>query len=324
MMWALGVIGGIIGLVAISHLVEVLRPKPRPSATLIWAPDIAVQYVTVAGMTLRYIAAGTGEPVVLLHTLRTQLDMFQKVIPELSRRCRVYALDFPGHGFSDIPVAEYSVELFVRATSAFLAALDIVGATIVGESIGGTVALLLAARHDVHVREVVAVNPYDYDGGRGLRRSSAIANLLFAVNDTPVLGGTLMRLRSYLLLKHILRGGVANHAALPNELAHEIYRVGNRPGHYRAFMSLIRHWPEWARAREEYARITVPVLLLYGDRDWSRPDERESTRRAIPGARTTVVKGAGHFLSLDAPRELLDAVLGQVGRHSSGKSATDR
>src|SRR5207244_11945794 len=118
---------------------------------------------------------------VLLHTLRTQLDMFQRVVPPLACRFRVYALDYPGHGYSAIPGAEYTPDFFVASVAGFLEALQIRGAVVVGASMSGTIALLRATRHHPSVRRVVAVNPYDYDGGRGVRRSSAIANLRFAL-----------------------------------------------------------------------------------------------------------------------------------------------
>jgi pimeloyl-ACP methyl ester carboxylesterase len=50
-------------------------------------------------------------------------------------------------------------------------------------------------------------------------------------------------------------------------------------------------------------------MLVYGERDWSRPDEREANHRAIPGAQMTIVKDAGHFLSLDAPDALIQHIL---------------
>src|SRR5437867_3570102 len=131
MMWALALVSGMLGLVAMSYAVEAVRPSPSPPATPAWAPDIPVQYVTVAGMKLRYVATGAGEPVLLLHTLRTQLDMFQRVIPELAKHFRVYALDFPGHGYSDIPDVEYSPELFINGAAGFLDQLDITNALVV-------------------------------------------------------------------------------------------------------------------------------------------------------------------------------------------------
>ena len=75
-------------------------------------------------------------------------------------------------------------------------------------------------------------------------------------------------------------------------------------------MSLVRHWRSWERARVEYAQVDRPALLIYGDHDWSRADERESDRRAIPGAGLRIIKDAGHFLSLDAPEEVMQAVVG--------------
>ncbi len=292
-----------------SYLVEALRRRPSTPPRLEWAPDIPVRWVEIGGSRLRYIVAGSGPPVVLLHTLRTQLDIFQKVIPALSRRCQVYALDYPGHGYSDIPDAEYSPELFVRAVRGFLDTLDITEAVVVGESIGGTIGLLLAARHHRGVRAVVAINPYDYDAGRGLRRSSSLANLLFGLNGVPIIGATVMRMRSYPVENHIFQGGVRRKGSLPPGLTREMHAVGNREGHYLAFMSLVGHWPEWEEVRAEYGNIGVPVLLLYGDHDWSRGAERDADRQAIPGARMQIVPEAGHFLSIDAPDEMVRNVL---------------
>jgi pimeloyl-ACP methyl ester carboxylesterase len=269
-----------------------------------WAPDTPIEYARVNDMNIRYVKVGQGPPLVLLHTLRTQLDMFQKVVPALTRHFEVYALDYPGHGFSDIPKVEYTAEFFISSVAGFLDRVNIEHAVVVGESIGGTIALVLAARHNPRVERVLAVNPYDYDGGRGLRRSSGLANLVFGLNDVPVVGATVTRFRQHRIFERIMEGGVFHREALPPELLREIYNVGNRPHHYQAFMSLVAHWAEWEKARAEYNQIDVPVLLVYGDHDWSRPEERKANQRAIPGARLTIVKDAGHFLALDAPEAL--------------------
>jgi pimeloyl-ACP methyl ester carboxylesterase len=301
-------VGLLLAPVPVSYLVEAFRIEPIAPEHLTWAPDISIRYIDVDGVTLRYIATGNGQPLVLLHTLRTQLDMFQKVIPELAKRFRVYALDYPGHGYSDIPKAAYSADFFVAAVAGFLERLDIKDALVAGESIGGSIALLLAARHNPRVQRVVAINPYDYDAGRGLRRSSALANVLLGLNDVPILGATVMRLRQYPIMKKIFEGGVYRKDAIPSTLMRELYQVGNRRGHYRAFMSLVHHWPDWERASAEYGNIDCPTILMYGDHDWSRVDEREADARMIPGTKTRVVKDAGHFLSLDVPDEVVRAI----------------
>jgi pimeloyl-ACP methyl ester carboxylesterase len=93
----------------------------------------------------------------------------------------------------------------------------------------------------------------------------------------------------------------------------EMYRVGNRPRHYRAFISLLRSAPSFELARQDYGRVRVPVLLIYGDGDWSRPSERERTRSLIPNAVMKMVGGAGHFLPLDRPRELSQLIVEFAG-----------
>jgi pimeloyl-ACP methyl ester carboxylesterase len=301
---AVGVIGA---LVLVSFAVEAMRsPPPRPEY-LAWAPDIPIRYVTIDGLRIRYIAAGEGPPLVLLHTLRTQLDIFQKVLPELAREFTVYAVDYPGHGWSDIPQADYTPEFFTRFTTGFLESLGIQGALVAGVSIGASIPLLMAAERNPRIRAIVSINPYDY-GKRGVDRANAVAKIIFTLAPIPVVGDTVMRLRNPLVEGKILEGGVASPRALPPAFRDEVFTVGQRPGHYRAFLNLIRHMPLWRTTHEAYGRIQVPVLLVYGDRDWSREAERQQTLREIPGARLVMVEHGGHFLPLDRP----DAVVQHI------------
>lgn len=294
----------LFGCVLLSMVVEALRSAPRVPEKLGWAPEIPIRYATVKGQRLRYIKVGQGPSLVLLHTLRTQLDIFQKVVPTLAQRFTVYALDYPGHGYSDIPKLDYEPKLFVDAVVGFLDELDIRDATLAGISIGGTIALLMAAQHNPRVKKVVAINPYDYGRGGGVRRSSPVANLIFGLGTIPVLGDTVMRFRNRIVERPIFEGGVAEPGAIPAQLLEELYLVGTRPGHYKAFLSLLRNAHKWDEAHAQYPNVKAPVLLVYGEHDWSRPSEREITLRGIPGATLQTVAGGGHFLSLDRPREV--------------------
>ncbi len=294
--------------VGVSLVVERLRRPPVPPATLSWDPAIPIQYLTVSGLKVRYIRTGAGPTLVLLHTLRTQLDIFQKVIPALAREFTVYAVDYPGHGWSDIPETEYTPEFFARFTAGFLDALDLPDVLLAGVSIGASIPLLLAGERNPRVRAVVSVNPYDY-GQRGADRANLVARILFTLAPIPVIGPTVMRLRNRLVEGRVLEGGVATPTALPPAFREEVFRVGERPGHYQAFLNLIRNMPLWRKTHAVYGRIQVPVLLVYGDRDWSRPAEREATRTEIAGARLVLVENGGHFLTLDRPEAVVEHLL---------------
>src|SRR6185436_8192476 len=110
----------LILLVIVSFGVEALRQRPNAPTTLYWAPKTPIQTATIGGNTIRYIKTGSGPKLVLLHTLRTQLDIFEKLVPLLSKSFTVYALDYPGHGFSDIPKTDYDPDLFVKSVEGFL------------------------------------------------------------------------------------------------------------------------------------------------------------------------------------------------------------
>jgi hypothetical protein len=77
--------------------------------------------------------------------------------------------------------------------------------------------------------------------------------------------------------------------------------VGNRPGYSAAFISLLRNTASWQIATAKYAAIAVPVRLVWGDEDWSRPSEREQDGKAVAGehAPTANVAEVAAFLASD-------------------------
>jgi pimeloyl-ACP methyl ester carboxylesterase len=298
----------IAGPVLTSLVIEAMRTVPNRPEALSWAPDLPIQYILIDDIQLRYVKSGHGPPLVMLHTIRTQLDIFQKVIPELAKTFTVYALDYPGNGWSDIPATDYTPAFFVDIVGKFLDEHRIQNATLAGISIGGTIALLLAAHRHPGVARVVAINSYDYAKGRGATRGNFVSWLILTLARVPVLGETVMRLRNSRVERKIIKGGATKPDALPESLLREMYEAGCRRGHYRAFLNLLRNAHKWEEALAEYGQISVPVLVVYGETDWSRELERRATVERIPGAKLEVVKRGGHFLSLDRPQDVIRLV----------------
>jgi pimeloyl-ACP methyl ester carboxylesterase len=202
---------------------------------------------------------------------------------------------------------DYTPQLFTGFVAGFLEELEIEAALVAGVSIGATIPLLLAAEGNARVRGIVSINPFDY-GKRGADRANAVAKIVFTAGWIPLLGETVMRLRNRLVEGKILEGGVASSEALPTGFREEVFTTGERRGHYQAFLNLIRHMPLWRKAHHVYGRVRVPVLLVYGDRDWSRHDERQQTLSDIPGARLVTVESGGHFLPLDRPEAVVQNI----------------
>jgi len=259
----------------------------------------------VNGAAVRYQRRGDGRPVVLLHPLRMQLEYFDPLYNELGDAdVELIAVDLPGHGHSGAPAVDYTAPYFTNAVEALLDSLNVVDAIVVGESIGASIGLGLAARHCSRVAGIVALNPYDYGRWGGIRRSSTTGNIVFTTMLLPVIGPVVAQAGTKGVLRRVLDGGLYDHRHLSPQLVDELYQSGRRPGHGRALRSLSRNWQSWICARDRYPAIQIPVTLAYGDHDWSNHDEREANCRVIPTVRSTTIRDCGHFSCLDKPADV--------------------
>lgn len=263
-------------------------------------------------LTLRYFKSGNGAPMVLLHTIRTQLDYFQEVMPTLAQHYTVYAVDLPGHGYSSIDTkASYDEPYFRRAIIAFIEKLNLSDVTLVGESIGGVIALTVAAQLPDRIKAVVASNPYDYETryGDGLRRGNFIANFIIGNFGIPVIGAIFAALENRFLLGLVLGGGLRQKRKMPPELLTEFNRVGFRKGYRYVERKTFASWRSWGKVGSYYSAVKAPVKLIYGEYDWSTIAERERTAKELGEIKITTIPDTGHFAFVDNPQKLIEIIL---------------
>ena len=274
-----------------------------------WCKGGHISHVVLrGGACVRYLRVGGGPPLVLMHTVRTQLDHFQLVIPQISDAFTVYAVDFPGMGWSDIvPGASYQEPALRAAIVTVVEELDLSDLTLAGESMGATLALTASVDLGGRVRRIVALNTYDFAGG--VKRASLFARLVAGSIEAPVVGPMVARLENRHILGGVLRGGLQDTRHLPDHYLDELGRVGRRPGYPMVARAILRNLDSLIAARDRYARINVPVTLVYGDHDWSRPSDREASIESVPGADHIVLRDTGHFASLEAPDQVARILL---------------
>jgi pimeloyl-ACP methyl ester carboxylesterase len=249
---------------------------------------------------LRYLTGGSGAPLVMLHTVRTQAEHFGHLIPLVQDRYTVYALDLPGMGYSQIvPGASYQEPAMRAAVKRLVTQLDLRDVTLLGESMGAVLALTTAADLPGRVRRVVAVNPYDYAGG--IARSSLLARLIVTGVLAPGVGPVLAGLEPRPVMRAVLSGGVVDTTALRADYLDELLKVGRRPGYPAVARAVYANLPSLVAARSRYPDVSAPVHLIYGEKDWSRPSDRQANRQLLPAAAFTQVPDAGHFIALERP-----------------------
>lgn len=275
-----------------------------------WWADQQPEFLSLTpdGPKVRYLRAGEGPTLVLLHSIRTQLDLFQRVIPKLTGHFTVYAFDYPGFGWSDIvPGADYRQSAMCEHVVKFIERLELREITLVGESMGATLALTAGAGLGNRVRQVVAFNPYDYLPG--VERANLLASILIKSVRAPGIGPWFAAMESPTSLAGILKGGFHDPRNLPPDFIDELMKSGKRSGYSDVARAVYRALPSYLAARSHYPQIEAPVTLVYGDHDWSHPVEREANRSLIRHAKMIVLKDTGHIASLDSPDEFARIVI---------------
>jgi pimeloyl-ACP methyl ester carboxylesterase len=278
-----------------------------------WCGTGEITFLTLSsGTRLRYLKVGTGPLLLLLHTLRTQLDYFQRLIPKLTSHFTVYAVDLPGLGWSDIlPGVSYEEPAVRTAVVEFVEKLDLKDLTLAGESIGATLSLTTSTQLDRRVRNIIALNTYDYP--EGVERANLIASIAVKAMRVPVLGLLPSKLENALILRGVMRGGFFDPSKFPEGFLAEQLRSGRRPGYAQVECGYFRALPSYVVARNLYSRINVPVTLIYGDHDWSKPHERDEVAQLVQGSRRITLTQSGHFGSLEHPDEIANIVIEAAG-----------
>jgi len=270
-------------------------------------------------VSLRYQKSGNGPPLVLLHTIRTQLEYFRSLAPLLAENFTVYAVDMPGHGFSSVDTTQQYDEPYLRwGIVEFLKSLDLRDVTMVGESIGAVVALTVASEGPERIKAVYAFNPYDYETryGDGIRRGNGFANVIIGSLQIPVFGAIGAAIANASILGKIMAGGYADPRKMPADLIAIFDKSGRNANFHYAERKVLAGWRSWSQARERYSKVKAPVTLVYGDSDWSRIPERARTKELLGNSHFFTLKNSGHFSSVENPQDVARIIL-------SGSSRTE-
>ena len=273
---------------------------------------VEAQPVEIDGLPIRYLAAGEGPPLVLLHGAGDNSLDWRWVIPDLAATHRVYAPDLPGSPDSARPDAAYSPAFFERFAVGFLDALGIGRATFVGNSLGGLIALRLALSEPARVTALILVD----SAGLG----SAV-NPAFTSVNVPLLGEAAMPFwrtrsgayqrawgRTALLFTHPPR-------SVPREWLAEQCRLARLPGYLEAHLTALRALVGPFGQREvmvdRLGLLETPTLVVWGERDrvFPRSQAKRSVARLRDGS-LALIPDCGHIPHVECPDRFLGALDG--------------
>lgn len=230
----------------------------------------------INNLNISYQVAGEGDVVILLHGWGGEAASFQPVFEWLSASHKVYALDLPGFGKSEIPPTAWNTSDYAHFVVAFLETFRIPKAHLIGHSFGGRISIIVSAEHPEKVDKLILVD----SAGLKPRRTAKY----YIRVGTAKIGKQLRRFGKYGSL-------VAN--TISKRAGSKDYQEA---GEMRATMVKVVNQD----LRSLLPQIAASTLLIWGENDTDTPVAfGQIMEKEIPDAGLVVLKEAGHFSYLD-------------------------
>lgn len=295
---------------AVLSTAAVAAPATSPAATGAAAaaatPPVRSGRSAINGVDYYYEIRGKGEPLLLLHGGLGSIDMFGPVLESLVAGREVIAVDLQGHGRTALGDREFRLEDMGDDMAALVRKLGYAQVDVMGYSLGGGVAFRMAAQNPAQVRRLVMVSTAFSD--EGYFADVRVQQNALTAAMAPMMAGTPM---------------YVSYAAVAPKV--------------EEFPRLLGVLGDFMRARYDWsadvAKLTMPVMLVYGDGDMLRPEHEVAFyqllggglrdagwgREAMPRNRLAILPDLTHYEIFASPR-LVSAVLPFLERRSDVKS----
>ncbi|HEX3740482.1 MAG TPA: alpha/beta fold hydrolase [Terriglobales bacterium] len=261
----------------------------------------SASWVQAEGLQIRFLHAGTGPALVLVHGLLGYSFNWRKVIPILAAGRRVIAPDMAGAGFSECrPDLDFSLLGSAKRLIAFLDAAGVTCCDLVGSSYGGSTTLMMAAMARSRVRSLILVAPANPWSQIGRKRVLLLQNPLVA-SLFPKLARGLSPVHSYWV-----RRMWGDPQKVSKETLEGYARPLRRPGVFEHAVNIVRTWqPDMREMQAALAEVAgIPSLLIWGSKDRVVDiQSAEPLAKELGGARVAVIEGAGHLPYEECPAE---------------------
>jgi pimeloyl-ACP methyl ester carboxylesterase len=278
------------------------------------AQQVESKFADVDGVRLHYLAAGKGEPVVLLHGYAETSHMWLPLIKELAKTHTVIAPDLRGAGSSSAPETGYTKAAMARDIHALMSKLGFKQIGLVGHDIGLMVAYAYAAQYPAEVKRIVLMDAF-LPGVGDWTHVWLLRDLwhFHFYGATPL---ALVQGRERIYFEHFWNDFAADRTKSIPEADRQFYaKEYAKPGHMKAGMEYFRNFEQDAKDFAAFAKtpLTMPMLVLAGEKASGQflIDQGKLVDSNVEGV---VVKGSGHWLMEEAPGQVIPKLVDFLNR----------
>jgi pimeloyl-ACP methyl ester carboxylesterase len=256
---------------------------------------------------IAYQTSGSDEPLVLIHGLGSAATAWKPIIPKLEKRFKVIAVDLPGHGSADwIDHRSLEPEVLAKLVFDLMDENGVEKFNLIGNSLGGWVALEMAAMNPERVKSLVGLAP------AGLWHNPARTRSRYALSKVMAdsLKGVAPKLLKVRFARKIgFKPFSPNWSTLDLEICVDaVLALANCHGYYHTWDAMLHH------KFDKAIPSTVPTTIIFGDSDWTLPIENSQEQSLAPShCKWIVLSECGHAPMWDRPDEVISEIFLTAG-----------
>jgi len=263
------------------------------------------RFADVKGVKLHYLAAGQGDPVILLHGYAQNSHMWRPLIAELAKTHTVIAPDLRGFGQSGKPPQGYDKKTMAQDIHALAVSLGLRRVKVVGHDIGLMVAYAYAAQYPSEVERIVLMDAF-LPGVGDWTHVWLLRDLwhFHFYGETPL---KLVDGRERIYFEHFWNDFAADPKKSVSEADRQFYAEAyHQPGAMRAGFEVFKAFEQDGKDFAEFAKtkLTMPMLVLSGEKAGGQflIDQGRLVDDNVEGV---IIKGSGHWLMDEAPDQVI-------------------
>ncbi len=269
-------------------------------------------------VSMHYEVAGEGDWLVLIHGAGDNLQTWYNQVPAFSRHYRVLTYDTRGHGQTDVGDSDYTIALWAADLHGLLKALDARHTSVLGYSLGGMIAVMLAAEHPEMVDALVLAGIAGAAIGVGDRQTwEQRRSAQLAILEKEGMAG-ILRDRTDAAASTMFSPGFVEKNQQVIEKYKEIF-LQTRPEGYRKVLESMGR-----RGRAiDFSAIACPVLVIVGAYDvLSGPEAGKALQQRIPGSELVILH-TGHACQMEQPGDFNETVLSFLAKKKKSARQQD-
>ncbi|MFN4970921.1 MAG: alpha/beta fold hydrolase [Bacteroidota bacterium] len=305
------VLGLFFGLLLLVLFIVCERDRPVKELIPIYA-NSSSQFMSILGMQVHYRDQGVQSdsvPLILLHGMSSSLNTWDSVVFYLANHRRVISLDLPGFGLTGpSPENMYNFDYYNKFIDSFTRRLQLTKFTLVGNSMGGSIAWNYALFNPAVVDKLVLIDAVGYP------KRGESGSLGFKIASTPVINNILLFATPKALVRKSLETIYFDQYRVTDAQVERFHDMAIREGNRAAALLIFKGSFGTSQFKGEIKEIKTPTLVLWGEKDnLISVENAYQFNQDIKGSKLEVYPNVGHVPMEEVPERVAKSILDFIG-----------